>query len=86
MMLLYEYAPKATKARKHEGKKARQNEMGEIRTHIGVNHYVHKSRLMEITKIFIHLVPSYHRAIVLSCYLSIGHIFGLHAMIETFRR
>ncbi len=37
-----------TKARRHEGTKARQNEMGEIRTHIGVNHYVHQSRPVEI--------------------------------------
>ncbi len=88
-----EYAPKITiarrhdstkarrhdskKARRHENKIARQNEMGEIRTHIGVNHYVPKSSLVEIMKIFIHLVPS--------CYPSIVRIFGLHAMQETFR-
>ena len=40
--------------------------MEEIRTYIGVNHYVHKSRPVEIMKIFIHLVPSCYRAIVLS--------------------
>jgi len=50
-------------ARWHEGTIARWHEMGEIRTHIGVNHYIHKSGLMEIMKISIHLAPS--------CYLSI---------------
>jgi len=40
--------------------------MEEIRTHIVVNQYVHKSRPVEIMKIIIHLVPSCHRAIVLS--------------------
>ncbi|HBI80957.1 MAG TPA: hypothetical protein DDY04_03180 [Bacteroidales bacterium] len=65
-----------TKARRHEGKIARQNEMGEIRKHIGVNSYIYKSKPGEIMKIFIHLVPS--------CYLSIVCIFGSHAMKETF--
>jgi len=51
----------------HEGTIARQNEIGEIRTHIDVNHYVHKSEPVGIMKIFIHLLPSYHRAISQSC-------------------
>ncbi len=73
----------STKARKHERKIARQNEIGEIRTHIGVNHYIYKSRPVEIMKIFIHLVPSCYRAIVLS--LNRAYFFYLHAMKETFR-
>jgi len=50
--------------------------MGEKRIPIGVNHYVHKSRPVEIMKIFIYLVPSCYRAIS----QSIVRIFGLHAM------
>jgi len=49
----------------------------------GVNHYVHTTRPVEIMKISIHHTS---RAIVLSCYLSIVRIFGLHVMKETFRR
>jgi len=54
----------STKAQK-QGSTTERN-IGEIRTHIGVNHYLHKSRPVEIMKIFIHLVPSCYRAIVLS--------------------
>jgi|GEM_PF-2525446 len=55
----------STMERGHDSKLTRQNEIGEIRTHIGVNNYVHKSRPMEIMKISIHLAPSCFRAISL---------------------
>jgi|GEM_PF-2475527 len=67
MVDIFESAPKSTIARRNDSEIVRQNEMEEIRTHIGVNQYIHESETMEIMKISIHLVPLCHHAIFQSC-------------------